>query len=69
MLRNDTRCSRHSERADDPTPAQIRQRCRKIRKEWSESTRRRRAVQVATRWTIPMAKQPSVDSIGAVHHN
>lgn len=36
-----------------PTPQQIRERCRKIQEEWTESTRRRRAGHVDIRWTVP----------------
>lgn len=43
-------------RADDPSREEIRERCRKIRQEWSAATRRRRAGQVDQPWTVPEAQ-------------
>lgn len=50
--------SRHqSEQSrETPTRKQIRDRCRKIQKEWSESTRRRRSGQPEKQWTVPVTR-------------
>lgn len=62
MIRNHTMPSRpyHSDRAEDPTPAEIRERCQEIRENWSESTLRHRAGQVDRPWTVPVAKHHSI---------
>ena len=44
------------QRRRDPTPKQIRERCRRIREEWSENTLRQRAGEVEEAWTVPTTR-------------
>lgn len=44
---------KHKPHATDPSPGEIRERCRSIRAEWSESTYRQRAGILKQRWTVP----------------
>ena len=44
------------QRRRDPTPKQIRDRCRRIREEWSESTLRQRAGVIERAWSVPRAR-------------
>jgi len=37
----------------DPSPDEIRKQCRKIQKEWSDSTWRQRAIRRRKPWTVP----------------
>lgn len=57
MSRNRKTPAQPRQRRDDPTPEQIRDRCRQIRAEWSDSTRRRRAGRVQRPWTVPEVRQ------------
>lgn len=47
---------RHGQRRDDPTQEEIRERCQKIREDWSETTRRQRSGQIRKSWTVPEAR-------------
>ena len=44
------------QRRQDPTPKQIRDRCRRIREDWSESTLRQRAGEELRPWTVPVTR-------------
>lgn len=56
-MNHNRKSSQPMQRRDDPTPEQIRERCREIRAEWSDSTRRRRAGRVQRPWTVPEVRQ------------
>jgi len=40
----------------DPSPAEIRRRCRRIQEEWSEAVRKRRTAVPTPRWSVPVVQ-------------